>query len=107
MEDWKFTEKDPSEALAKLHFFSIKKKHASGEVEARITVKEFATAKTIDMKFFAVADIELNQKTMKFQPCGWAETLMGALTECLRNLRKFDYESHELPTASSIDGAEL
>jgi hypothetical protein len=59
------------------------------------------------MKFFAVADIELNQKTMKFQPCGWAETLMGALTECLRNLRKFDDESYELPTASSIDGAEL
>ena len=95
MEDWKFVEKDPSEALAKLHFFSIKKKHASGEVEARITVKEFASAKTTDMKFFAVADLELNQKTMKFQPCGWAETLMGALTECLRNLRKFEYESPE------------
>jgi hypothetical protein len=107
VEDWKFTEKDPSEALARLHFFSIKKKHASGEVEARITVKEFATAKTSDMKFFAVADIELNQKTMKFQPCGWAETLMGALTECLRNLRKFEYESHDLPTASSADGAQL
>ena len=46
MEDWKFVEKDPSEALARLHFFSIKKKHASGEGEARITVKEFASAKT-------------------------------------------------------------
>ena len=44
MEDWKFVEKDPSEALARLHFFSVKKKHASGEVEARITVKEFASA---------------------------------------------------------------
>jgi hypothetical protein len=107
VEDWKFVEKDPSEALARLHFFSIKKKHASGEVEARITVKEFASAKTTDMKFFAVADIELNQKTMKFQPCGWAETLMGALTECLRNLRKFEYESPELPPAPSAGGAEL
>ena len=101
MEDWKFVEKDPSEALAKLHFFSIKKKHASGEVEARITVKEFASAKTTDMKFFAVADLELNQKTAKFQPCGWAETLMGALTECLRNLRKFEYEGPELPHSAS------
>ena len=62
VEDWKFTQQDASEALARLHFFSIKKKHAHGEVEARITVKEFATAKTTDMKFFAVADIELNQK---------------------------------------------
>jgi hypothetical protein len=107
VEDWKFTQQDASEALAKLHFFSIKKKHAHGEVEARITVKEFATAKTTDMKFFAVADIELNQKSMKFQPCGWAETLMGALTECLRNLRKFEYESPELPAATSEDGAQL
>ncbi|MGO9317838.1 MAG: hypothetical protein ACLP1U_08490 [Terracidiphilus sp.] len=107
MEDWKFTQQDPSEALAKLHFFSIKKKHAHGEVEARITVKEFATAKTADMKFLAMADIELNQKSMKFQPCGWAETLMGALTECLRNLRKFEYESPELPAETSADGAQL
>ena len=101
MEDWKFVEKDPSEALARLHFFSIKKKHASGEVEARITVKEFASAKTTDMKFFAQADLELNQKTATFQPCGWAETLMGALTECLRNLRKFEYEGPELPASAS------
>ena len=107
MEDWKFTQQDPSEALAKLHFFSIKKKHAHGEVEARITVKEFATAKTADMKFFAIADIELNQKSMKFQPCGWADTLLGALTECLRNLRKFEYESPELPAQTSEDGAQL
>ena len=107
MEDWKFTQKDPTEALARLHFFSIKKKHASGEVEARITVREFATAKTTDMKFFAMADIELNQKTAKFQPCGWADTLMGALTECLRNLRKFEYEGPELPPSTSAGGAEL
>jgi hypothetical protein len=106
VEDWKFTQKDPAEALAKLHFFSVKKKHAAGEIEARITVKEFATAKTTDMKFFAVADIELNQKTMKFQPCGWAETLMGALTECLRNLRKFDYESPGLVNGSLTDAPE-
>jgi hypothetical protein len=101
VEGWKFLEKDPSEALAKLHLFSIKKKHASGEIEARITVKEFASAKTTDLNFFAVADLEVNQKTMKFQPCGWGETLLSALTECLRNLRKFEYEGAELPSASS------
>jgi len=107
VEDWKFTQQDPSEALAQLHFFSVKKKHAHGEVEARITVKEFAMAKTTDMKFFAVADIELNQKSMKFQPSGWSETLAGALTECLRNLRKFEYESPEPPSETSEDGAQL
>ena len=130
VEDWKFAQQDPSEALAKLHSFSIKKKHARGEVEARITVKEFATAKATEMKFFAVADIELNQKSMTFQPSGWSETLAGALAECLQeievfvpkpvaaptaapkeklfgNLRKFEYESPELPPESSEDGAQL
>ena len=109
MEDWKYTQRDPSESLAKLHHFSITKKHACGEIEAIITVKEFATAKNADLKFYASADIELNQKTLKFKPFGWSETLMGALAECLRNLRKFDYECDEQPaspstaTASSAD----
>jgi len=58
------------------------------------------------MKFFAAADLELNQKAMKFQLCGGAETLMGALTECLRNLRKFEYEGQELPAATSEDSAQ-
>ena len=97
MEEWKFSEENPAEALARLHFFSIKKKHDSGHVEARITVKEFASAKTADMKFFAVADIELNQKVMPFQPSGWGDTLQCALTECLRNLRKFEYQPAEQP----------
>jgi hypothetical protein len=59
------------------------------------------------MKFFAMADIELNQKTAKFQPCGWADTLMGALTECLRNLRRFEYEGPELSPSPSADGAGM
>jgi hypothetical protein len=100
MNDWKLVQKDPSEALAKLHFFSVTKKHATGQIEARITVKEFVTAKTSDMQYYATADIELNQKTLRFQPCGWSETLMGALSECMRNLRKFDYEAVEQSSAA-------
>ena len=70
-----------------------------GEIEARITIKEFATPKMSEMQFFAQADIELNQKTMKFHPCGWSETMMGALAECMRNLRKFDFEEDAEPCA--------
>ncbi len=103
MNEWKLVQKDPSEALARLHFFSVKKKHAKGEIEARITVREFATAKTSDMQFYATADLELNQKTLRFQPCGWSETLVGALGECMRNLRKFDYETLADPSALSSD----
>jgi len=82
MENWKYVQRDPSEALARLHFYSITKKHAKGEIEARITIKEFATP----------SNIELNQKTLPFRPCGWHQTQMGALAECLRNLRRFDFE---------------
>jgi hypothetical protein len=103
MNEWKLVQRDPSEALAKLHFFSVTKKHATGEIETRITVKEFATAKTSDLKFFASADIEVNQNTLKFRPCGWSDTLLGALAECLRNLRKFEYEAGEQPASTPTE----
>jgi len=45
MNEWKLVERDLSEALAKLHFFSVTKRHATGDIEARITIKEFATAR--------------------------------------------------------------
>jgi hypothetical protein len=56
-----------------------------------------------EMQFFAIADIELNQRTLKFQPFGWSDTLMGALAECMRNLRKFDFECDDQPAAPSAD----
>ena len=102
-EDWKFAQKDASEALAKLHFYSVTKKHAAGEIEARITVHEFATPKIGAMQFFAIADIELNQENAAFKPSGWSNTLTGALSECLKNLRRFDYEGAHQPAAPSGD----
>src|ERR1700733_2450405 len=62
MSDWKHAQKDESEALARLHFFSVKKKHSSGDLDVRITIQEFATPKIGALEFFARADIELNQK---------------------------------------------
>lgn len=92
MNELQYLQLHPSEALAKLHYFSVKKKHASGEIETQITVREYATPEIGALQFFAMADIELNQKTAKFRPSGWSDTLMGALEECLKNLRKFEYE---------------
>jgi hypothetical protein len=92
MSDWKYLQQEPSEQLAKLHFFSVKKPHASGELEIRITVWEYATPEIGSLQFFAQGDAELNQRTAPFQPCGWSDTLTGALSECLRNIRKFEYE---------------
>ena len=53
MADWKYVQRYLSEALAKLHFFFVTKKHAVGEVEARITIKEFQTPRVSEMRFFA------------------------------------------------------
>jgi len=100
MSDWKHAQKDKSEALARLHFFSVKKKHSSGDLDVRITVHEFATPEIGALEFFARADIELNQKIATFQPVGWSDTLLGALGECLKNLRRFEYEGTEQASAN-------
>ena len=100
MSDWKFVQTDPSETLAKLHYFSVKKKHSSGDLEVRITVQEFATPEIGALQFFAMADIELNQKTAKFQPSGWSNTLAGALAECMNNVRRFEYQGEPASTPS-------
>jgi hypothetical protein len=103
MENWKYVRRDSSEALANPHFFSVTKKHASGEIEIRITIKEFATPSNTDLAFFAQADIELNQKALRFRPFGWHETMMGALAECMRNVRRFDFEHPDADAAPCGD----
>lgn len=91
-----YAQKHPSERLARLHYFSVKKKHAAGEIELRITVKEFATPEVGSLRFFAMTDLPFDQTT-KYQPCGWANSLLGALSECLINCRKFPFEPPEAP----------
>ena len=97
MSDWKQAQKDKSEALARLHFFTVKKKHSSGDLDVRITIQKFATPEIGALELFATADIELNQKIATFQPVGWSNTLLGALGECLKNLRRFEYEGRSYP----------
>lgn len=92
MSDWKYVQRDPAEKLARLHFFSVKKRHASGPMDLRITVYEFATPEQPSLQFFAQTDVEFNQATAPFRPFGWSDTLMGALGECLNHVRKFEYE---------------
>ena len=41
MSDWTFAQTQPSDELAQLHFFSMKKAHPDGDVEFVITVKEY------------------------------------------------------------------
>jgi hypothetical protein len=90
--DWVYAQKDSAEELAQLQYFSFKKQQPGGEVEFVITVKEFAPRNELQMRFYAQADKEVNQRTAAFRPFGWGDSLLGALRECLQSLRQYPYE---------------
>jgi hypothetical protein len=92
MQEWTFAQRDPSEELAQLHFFSMKKRQGNREIEFRITIREFATPNSQAMLFFAQCDKQTNQSTAPFTPCGWGSTLLGALSECIQAIHRFPYE---------------
>jgi hypothetical protein len=95
MKEWAFAQCKPSDQLAHLHFFSMKKPYAGGEVEFRITVWEYVKPPDPEMPFFAQADKQTNQKNAPFTPCGWGTTMLDALAECLEAVHKFPYEGPE------------
>ncbi len=92
MSEWVFAQSDPSEELAQLHFFSMKKRQAGGDIEFLITVREYAQPADASMKFFAQADKQTNQKVAPFTPCGWGSTLLKALAECVQAVHRFPFE---------------
>jgi len=99
MKEWGFAQTHPSEELAQLHFFSMKKQQPGGEVEFRITVKEYITPKEPTMYFFAQADKQTNQNTAPYTPCGWGKTLFEALAECIKAINRFPYEGQTSASA--------
>ena len=92
MTDWVFAERQPSEQLARLHFFSIQKVQGEQTVEFRIAVYEYATKNHLSMRFYAQSEKQTNQKTLPFTPVGWGQTLLQALSECVDALPRFPYE---------------
>jgi hypothetical protein len=92
MEDWTFAQRSSTEELARLHYFTMKKRQEGAEILFKITVHEYATANQQSMQFFAEADKPINQKTAPFVPCGWGNTLLTALTECMKAIHRFPYE---------------
>jgi len=92
MAEWVYAQSDPAEELAQLHFFSMKKRQPGGDVEFVITVREYVERNQEGMKFYARADKQVNQKTAPFTPFGWGNTLLAALSECLKAIHSFPYE---------------
>lgn len=96
MSDWKFAQKDVSEELALLQHFSFKKQQEGGEVRFVITVREFAAPPQGQFaRFFAQADKHVNQKIAPILPTGWGNSILDALTACVRMIREFPYEGGE------------
>jgi hypothetical protein len=92
MSDWTFAQTQPADELAQLHFFSMKKAYEGGDIEFVITVKEYVDRNKYHMRFFAEADKQTNQKSAPFTPFGWGESLLEALSECVRAIHRFPYE---------------
>ena len=94
--DWHFLQNNPSEELAQLYFFTMKKRQPDGDVNFRITVKEYgAPPPGQRLHFFAEADKLVNQKSAALLPSGWGDSVWEALEGCLRLIRQFPYEGEE------------
>ena len=92
MSEWTFAQSDKADELAQLHFFSINKRQGDQVIEFRVTVKEYATPNHLNMRFYAEADKETNQKTAPYTPNGWGPTLLQALSDCIKAIQRFPYE---------------
>ena len=92
MAEWTFAQADNADELAQLHFFTINKRQGDQVIEFRITVKEYATPNHLSMRFYAEADKQTNQKTVAYTPNGWGQTLLQALSDCVKAIQLFSYE---------------
>lgn len=96
MSEWHYAQEDRAEELTELRFFTMKKRQPDGDVQFRITVKEFATAPPGQyVRFFAEADKAVNQKTAPIVPSGWGDSVLKALADCMRMIRQFPYEGEQ------------
>ncbi len=93
MPEWPYAQADPSDELAQLSFYSMKKKQGGREIEFRITMREYVERPAGQhSRFFAEADKHVNQKTAAVLPHGWGNSVLEALADCIRMIRQFPYE---------------
>jgi len=92
LSDWHYAQEEHSERLCKMEHYSMLKKQGGVDVEFLITVREYVNPPDPAMRFLAQADKQLNQKTAPYTPTGWGSSLLQALAECMKGIRKFPYE---------------
>jgi hypothetical protein len=92
MKEWGYAQQHPSDELAQLHLFTMKKVQDGEAIEFTITVREYFTPQLGAMTFFAQADKQTNQRTAAYTPSGWGNSLMTALSACIKEIHRFPYE---------------
>ena len=90
MREWGFAQTDPSQQLAQLHYFSIKKPYAGERWNSSLRSRSTSHQRADD-DFFAQADKETT-RVRALPPRGWGRTLLEALSECVRAIERFPYE---------------
>jgi hypothetical protein len=93
--EWNYAQENPAERLCRIERYGVMKTYAGGEEEFVITVREYVNPPDPAMRFLAQADKQVNQKTAAYTPTGWGSSLLEALAECLKAIRKFPYEPAE------------
>ena len=92
MAEWMYAQEQPTERLCRIEHYGVTKEQAGGDVEFLITVREYVNPPDPAMRFLAQADKQTNQKTAPYTPTGWGSSLLQALAECVKGIRKFPYE---------------
>jgi hypothetical protein len=92
MNDWGFAQTDPSQELARVHTFCVKKIQDGQDILFNITVHEYYTPRDPARPFFAQADKETNQSVAPYTPSGWGQTLYEALSRCVKEIQRFPYQ---------------
>ena len=95
MADWTLAQVEASDALTRLHYFTMTKRQGDRGIEFLITVRETVPGADRSMQFVAQADKQTNQKSAPFTPTGWGSTLLEALSQCVREVHRFPYEGED------------
>ena len=93
MADWQYAQSDRTDELAQITHYAMTKHDQGREIIFHITVREYVTPPAGQhSRFFAEADKHVNQKTAAVLPFGWGDSLLKALSDCMRMIRQFPYE---------------
>lgn len=91
-DDWVVAKLEPTDKLARLHYFSLIRPAGDREIEFCITVHEYGPSDDESRRFVARSDKQTNQRTAPYKPIGWGPTLLQALSRCVREIHRFPYE---------------